>query len=441
MGTEQNATSASIGRAGIAQLKSGTLAKLDTQLAALYLESASAAAPLARSAHPAGDLATSALLASVHHFDGDVVTDSTGERFVVIDATAVNGSGSALLADLQALGLKGGASFSGTASGYLPVSALGALASLTNLRGATESAFTTHAGLVTQQGDISQHSDIARATYGVDGSGLKVGVLSDSFNTSKTATSGTDDVKTDIASGDLPSQTKILQDSANGTDEGRAMAQLIHDVAPGAAIDFATANGGQANFANNIIRLAHDGAKVIVDDVLYFTEPAYQDGIIAQAVDKVTAAGVSYFSSAGNNGNEGYEQHWVSGSHDSDYQYLEFAPGQEALPFVASGYDDIFVLQWDQPSASAGGAGAQSDLDIFVLDSTGKIVGGGASDNLKSGNAQEAFDFQGKAGETYQLVVGLYAGATPNFVKIMALGNGSGVDLGTTERNINDGTA
>ena len=39
---------------------------------------------------------------------------------------------------------------------------------------------------------------------------------------------------------------------------------------------------------------------MIVDDVTYFEEPFFQDGPVAVAVNEVTAAGVTYFSAAGN---------------------------------------------------------------------------------------------------------------------------------------------
>ena len=93
------------------------------------------------------------------------------------------------------------------------------------------------------------------------------------------------------------------------------MMQIIHDGAPGAGQAFHTAFGGQADFALGIQELAGCpvgsepgctpggvAADVIVDDVIYFSEPMFQDGIIAQAVDHVAGAGVSYFSSAGNYG-------------------------------------------------------------------------------------------------------------------------------------------
>src|SRR5262249_28512916 len=124
----------------------------------------------------------------------------------------------------------------------------------------------------------------SQQTHVIDGTGVKIGILSDSFNTAGIA----DSMQTDIANGYLPANTTILQDYAGGTDEGRAMAELVHEIAPGASILFATAFNGEASFAANIIALAAAGAKIIVDDVGYFDEPAYQDGVIAQAVDYVT---------------------------------------------------------------------------------------------------------------------------------------------------------
>ena len=93
----------------------------------------------------------------------------------------------------------------------------------------------------------------------------------------------------------------------SGTDEGRAILQLLHDVAPAAKLAFYTASVSETDFAAGIIRLADAGAQIIVDDVIYFAEPMFQDGIIAQAVDAVKARGVTYFSSAGNDERQSYE--------------------------------------------------------------------------------------------------------------------------------------
>ena len=78
------------------------------------------------------------------------------------------------------------------------------------------------------------------------------------------------------------------------------MAQIVHDLAPGASLGFATAFTGELAFAANIGSLASAGARVIADDVAYFDEPFFQDGPVAVAVNEAAAAGVSYFSAVGN---------------------------------------------------------------------------------------------------------------------------------------------
>jgi hypothetical protein len=99
----------------------------------------------------------------------------------------------------------------------------------------------------------------------LDGTGLRIGILSDSFDNSDTASTSYAD---DVASGDLPGDVTILKEfSEFGTDEGRGMAQLIHDLIPGADISFYTAAEGPADFANGIQALADEGCDVIVDDI------------------------------------------------------------------------------------------------------------------------------------------------------------------------------
>ena len=161
----------------------------------------------------------------------------------------------------------------------------------------------TNVGLVTTQDDAALLADDARAQFGVDGSGVKIGVLSDSFDCLAGAT-------TDSTNGDLPAAgVTVLQELVGcaGTDEGRAMLQLVHDIAPGAELLFHTAFGGQAVFANGISSLRSAGADIIIDDVIYFAEPMFQDGIVAQAADTAVADGATFFSSAGNSGRDSYE--------------------------------------------------------------------------------------------------------------------------------------
>ncbi|MEM9233840.1 MAG: S8 family serine peptidase [Pseudomonadota bacterium] len=252
--------------------------------------------------------------------------------------------------------------------------------------------YQTSVGDTTSQGDAAQRSDDARTQFGVDGSGITIGVLSDSYgaeaNASGTPTDTT--VAQDIASGDLPAEgVLVLRDGApfsTDGDEGRGMLQIIHDVAPGAALAFHTAGGGQAVFAQGILALRNTAnADVIVDDIIYFAEPIFQDGIIAQAVDQVVADGAVYLSSAGNNGDDGfldvYRDSGVDGGtiaalatgtgvsnlgnlHDWNSDPTVFSPYVELT--LADGEDFSLSFQFDEAYASAGGAGSTADYDIFV---------------------------------------------------------------------------
>ena len=249
-------------------MKGGTLSHFDTQLSALYLQHSEMAEQ------------TAAFANSVRQFD-DTIHMVDGRQYVTVDVTAADGDGAALLAQLNALGgdtFRYGAAYGSMASGQIATDQLGQLAGLSNLGFARESGFMTSVGLVTTQAEVAQHNDTARTTFSVDGSGLTIGVLSDSF---ATRASPATTMAQDIANDDLPVATTVLADTAGGTDEGRGMAQLIHDLAPGAAIDFATGYGGQAAFAANINALVTAGADIIVDDLIYFAELAYQNGPIA----------------------------------------------------------------------------------------------------------------------------------------------------------------
>jgi subtilisin family serine protease len=234
--------------------------------------------------------------------------------------------------------------------------------------------FTHNAGSLTSQGYISHRAKDAIAQVGVTGAGVKVGVISDSASAARIAAL--------IASGDLPVGTTVLpgQDGAPGTDEGTAMMEIVHDIAPGAQLEFATAdNGGQAGFAANIRALAAAGCKVIVDDVTYYLEGVFQDGTVAKAVNDVTAAGVTYFSSAANDGNL---TRGASGTWEGDFANggivlpAPIADGGETGIIQKFGADNfltisavsggIYSLKWSDPLGAS-----CNDYDLFITNSAG----------------------------------------------------------------------
>ena len=351
--------------------------------------------------------------------------DSFDANLVVIDAIAKDDA-SVLFDDLTALGLQNGSTFGRVVSGRLPLPALNTVERLDSLQFIRLARARTRVGSVNTQGDHAMRSDIVRTIMPVDGSGVAIGILSDSYD----QWSGE---AADITSGDLPSDVIILDDSAGGIniDEGRAMAQLIHDVAPGAQLLFHTAFNGQADFAQGIIDLANAGADVIVDDVFYFAEPMFQDGIIAQAVDEaVEDLGSVYFSSAGNHGDRSYEASYDSSGQSfptpfgftlNDLHDFDTGPGVDtSLDFtLGTGGSITFALQWDQPFASAGGAGATTDIDILILDESANIVAFSADGNVGS-DASEVVQFTNFGSSTdFAVVVGIFLGSVPGKLKFI----------------------
>lgn len=349
---------------------------------------------------------------------------------VVIDAVA-SGDPAALAADLHALGAENVAVFGHMVSARLPIPAIPALQGLSSLQFARPAYATTHVGDVTSQGDAAMRADLARMTFGVDGTEVKVGTLSDSFDCLGGAAAG-------VASGDLPAGVMVLVDGPclQGTDEGRGMMEIIHDVAPGASLSFRTAFNGQADFARGILELANDGAEVINDDVIYFTEPFYQDGIVARAVDTVKAMGVAYFSSAGNAGRQAYESAFrASGTFVSlgaaRLEAHDFDPGagtdtcqQITIPI---GRTLTLVYQWDEPFASVSGPpGSASDMDIVLTDADCLTIRDGSADFNEGADPVEVFDFTNRGpATTFGLQILRFSGPEPGRMKTVNVGSGS----------------
>src|SRR6202171_585876 len=173
----------------------------------------------------------------------------------------------------------------------------------------------------TSQGFHAHGADLAAAT-GIDGTGVKICVLSDGVNSLATLQ----------GAGELPA-VDVVSGQAGSGDEGTAMLQIVHDMAPNAALGFATAFTSDRSVAANIVTLRNSphNCDIIVDDVTYFEEGAFQDGVIAQSVNTVTAAGALYFSSAANSGNLTHAT--LAGTWEGDF----VAGGAVGPPIVSTG--------------------------------------------------------------------------------------------------------
>lgn len=284
-------------------------------------------------------------------------------------------------------------------------------------------------GAVNSQGDVAHGANTARAFYGVDGTGIKVGVLSDS-----------DDFKeASIASGDLPADTVTVpgQSGRPGAGEGTAMMEIVHDVAPGAQLFFATAFTSPESFADNIRTLRFTyGCDIIVDDIIYFFESPYQDDIIASAVEDVTADGAQYFSSAGNVGNF---NDGTSGTFEADFK------DAGALPTLPSGYTVMnfgqkvisnrievgggpITLHWADPG-SLDNPQSGTDYDVFLLSADLRTVDAAATD-IQDGD-DLPFEFLGfNVPANERIVVVRKAGEPARAIDLTIFGGELGISTG-----------
>ncbi len=345
-----------------------------------------------------------------------------------VDVVAAGDAG-ALLDGLRGLGMRDIATHGAIISGAFPLAAMERLVGLSGLRSVSASWRPITHNFVMSGGVAAMGADLV---VGADGSGTIVGVLSDSYDHRKEASG-------DQSADELPANVNVLDDGAKCSfrprtcsDEGRAMMQHIYDVAPGADQAFHTAFKSMADFANGILQLdSIAGANVITDDVFYFAEPMFQDGILAQAVDTVVANGVAYFSSAGNQARQSYESAFAPSGvtlliNGADMGELhDFGGGDFAQRItVPAGFAPIIVLQWSEPFASVSGApGSLSDVDIYLTSGT-TIVAQATADNILSGEPVEILSVPSSgATQTYDILIVHFAGPHAALVKYVMLGS------------------
>ncbi len=248
----------------------------------------------------------------------------------------------------------------------------------------------TQTGNVTSQADISIRAAEARESYGLTGDGVSIGLISDTFSDRTAGNfsgSGCDRIFTssaEPAAAEVPAVHLVAEpsdfeggDSFRGGDEGRAMAELVYDLAPGAALYFHTAFTTPSIFARGIDALADCDVDIIADDVIYFAEPMFQDGIVAQSAGRASKRGILFLSAIGNLGTWGVDEHYRDFSEIDD---RDSPPSGQDFHVFGNGsrYARIdlpprcglrMVLQWNEPFSGTLGSGAKSDLDLYACPS------------------------------------------------------------------------
>ena len=249
----------------------------------------------------------------------------------------------------------------------------------------------------TTEGDVAHKADLARRTHSVDGTGIGIGVLSD----------GVASIADRQATGDLPARVTVLPGQEGGESaffcghssagaEGSAMLEIVHDLAPGAELFFATGTAGPAQMAQNIEDLCAAGADVIVDDISYLAASPFQDDVVAQGISAAVANGCFYFSSAGNGGNLNdstasvWEGDFAAGPAldlrevGAGAAVHDFGGGVTGNQITKKSVRPI-VLKWADPVG-----GSANDYDLFLIDANNNVLA--SSTNTQDGT-QDPIEF------------------------------------------------
>ncbi len=207
-------------------------------------------------------------------------------------------------------------------------------------------------GSVTSAGDALHNGPTARTAYGVDGGSARVGVISDGVSNASSAQ----------ATGDLPTPLDIVNGQSGSGDEGTAMLEIIHDLAPGAPLSFHAAGANVIAFKNAInAMVTMTNCKVICDDVGWYTEPFFEHSQIGNSIQTLqTSHDFVYISAAGNDAQRHHQQTFTDvlpgppdGYHDPAL-YVQIPPG---------GVLDVF-MQWDEPLLGT----PSNDYDLYLFD-------------------------------------------------------------------------
>jgi hypothetical protein len=288
---------------------------------------------------------------------------------------------------------------------------------------------------ITSQG-VQVHNAAPWQAAGYVGQGVKVGIIDSGFvgwsSLPSADTPSLDGVRCYIGGG----YYSILSYCEADSDHGTAVAEAVHDIAPGATfyIASATTNG---DIHNAVQWMRQQGVRVINmslatgwDGPGNGTSP-YADSPL-KAVDAAVAGGAVVTISSGNYGESSWFGSWQDW--DVDY-YLQFAPDVEyTCAGVLQGQTMSVQLRWDD---EWGGATRDLDLELWQW-ATNTIMA--TSTDEQAGRAsdvpREYATFTAPVAGYYCASVQWYGGSIPAWVQLKTRENNLVLDIRTQAGSI-----
>lgn len=232
-------------------------------------------------------------------------------------------------------------------------------------------------------------ADIAQKN-GLTGRGVKVGVMSGDV----------DHLADAVARGELPDGIQVINRADYDDDEGTAMMEIVHDMAPDAKLVYTSTRDTNAQYVEGLRDLAAAGANIITEDIALDDEPAFQQGMGASTAEALAKHGVWVSSSAGNLAARHASRVPAAGTgRTPDDQTSSFTncpgPIHNTVNFRSTdntinlnllpGASVMPTLQWSEPRAvfPTTGQGGFTDLNLYLVDAAGNCL---AFSNAKQAN-------------------------------------------------------
>jgi hypothetical protein len=362
-----------------------------------------------------------------------------------------------------------------TVQARVPIRALPRIAALGYVKSVTPPNYGhVNVGSRLTEGDALLDFNDVRTNFGVDGSGVTIGVISDGIYGLQDAINSADLPVTNFnrVGGKLTSTTDgvIAQSFRSDRDleaglspgtrgaEGTAMLEIVHDIAPGAQLRFANfATSLEFNAAVDFLAANSD---VVVDDITWFTPPYDQTSTIstntATELNKPENRIRGYYTSVANQALNHYQEDYVAWTEfdcgddgtkchrfsatTNTTNAFNLSPRPSNPILVNNGRTAVVFFSWDD---TFGNTTTDYDLCVFRND-TGQLVDCSATDNTQTDEPTEFLPFTNNTGANrfYDIVIFNFNGASPpRTLELFVLGtatlpNGTRLNFNTLRSSV-----
>ncbi|MFN2469889.1 MAG: S8 family serine peptidase [Gaiellaceae bacterium] len=231
---------------------------------------------------------------------------------------------------------------------------------------------------------------------GWTGTGVKLGVIDGGFA----------GYRARQATGDLPASVELVDfcqlSRFEALDHGTAVAEIVHEMAPGARISLICIDDGVA-LGEALLFARQNGIRIVNHSAAWFNSwrgdgtgpPETPDGVASAA----QAADILWVNSAGNYA----RAHWSGRLDEAGFGWHEFAPGDVGNSFTLEPRAEACVfLKWDDWPVTA------QDFDLFVYRDKGHVpIAASIEEQFgeQEPREQTCFSFDGTEPEAFSVQV------------------------------------